>query len=900
MYKIIYNCLLFAFVIQSLCSAQTKVLSLKLRTKQLPFGLTEKVSQFQPKVGIALSGGGARSLSQIGILKALVENKIPIDEITGTSMGSIVGGLFSSGYSIDDIDSIVNATDWNEFFSTQQTDRNQLFIDQKVTEDKALITLRLDGFNLLIPKSLTAGQRVANFLTLAALNAPLIADSSFNGLVYDFKAISTDLISGKEVILDNGSLSLAMRASSSVTFLLPPVKKDSLLLVDGGLIANIPVEPLKENGCNFIIASNTPSPLYSRSELKYPWTIADQLVSIPMKVLNEQQLKLADVVITPPLSDRKNTDFSKINDLINEGYLKTESIINLIKDKLKEKFEKNIDEKEFFILNPTLSENPTEDEIVFFQKYIRLDSVSNYQLLFDLNNLFNTGIYESLSIEINEKSGHSILKLNEKKNPVIKKINLRGVSLFPYNVIENYMHPLLNKPYNPKEVIEAALNILRHYKKAGYSLARISKINFDTTSNSLNVSLTEGIISKIIIDGLQKTKQQIITRDFSLREGDFFKYSAAEQGLVNLTSTNLFDNIELFVNVKNNKNTLILHIDEKPSSVLRLGMRIDNENQTQLFIDVRDENLFGTGTELGAVLSGGLRNRSYILEHKATRIFDSYFTYKLRAFYEFNDVNVYKDDSTGVPNRFSRSKTGEYRQIYYGGSFGIGTQVKKLGNLIIEAKYQRDQIKSKYNFLGPTYKVDIASLRATLTIDTQDQYPYPTKGSLLNTYYETAQTALGGDLGYTKAYFNYKSYFGVNENHVFNIRLVGGFADNTLPLSEQFSLGGQNLFFGLRDNEYRGRQIFVSSVGYRLKLPVKIFFDSYLKARYDLGSIWDERSQIRLKDLRHGIGATLSLDTPIGPADFSIGKSFYFVNTLPKNTIVWGPTFFYFTIGFYY
>ena len=127
-----------------------------------------------------------------------------------------------------------------------------------------------------------------------------------------------------------------------------------------------------------------------------------------------------------------------------------------------------------------------------------------------------------------------------------------------------------------------------------------------------------------------------------------------------------------------------------------------------------------------------------------------------------------------------------------------------------------------------------------------------------------------------------------------------GSADKTLPLSEQFSFGGQNSFFGLRDYEFRGRQIFLASLEHRYKLPIKLFFDSYVRVRYDLGSIWQDREQIRFKDLRHGVGASLSINTPVGPADFSVGKSFYFKNTLANNAIVWGPTFFYFTIGYYY
>jgi NTE family protein len=171
---------------------------------------------------------------------------------------------------------------------------------------------------------------------------------------------------------------------------------------------------------------------------------------------------------------------------------------------------------------------------------------------------------------------------------------------------------------------------------------------------------------------------------------------------------------------------------------------------------------------------------------------------------------------------------------------------------------------------------------------------------LIKAFYETAQIALGGDISYTKLFIDYKTFFGFSNDHVWSFRGVLGVADNTLPLSQQFSLGGQNSFFGLRDYEYRGRQIFAVSLEHSYKLPFKVFFDAYTKLRYDLGSIWVQQEQIRFEDLKHGVGATLSFKTPIGPADFSVGKSFYFKNKLSNNSIIWGPTFFYFTIGFYY
>jgi NTE family protein len=127
-----------------------------------------------------------------------------------------------------------------------------------------------------------------------------------------------------------------------------------------------------------------------------------------------------------------------------------------------------------------------------------------------------------------------------------------------------------------------------------------------------------------------------------------------------------------------------------------------------------------------------------------------------------------------------------------------------------------------------------------------------------------------------------------------------GFADKTTPLGQQFTLGGQESFFGMFEYEQRGRQIFLASLMYRYKIPFKIFFDTYLKLRYDLGNTWEEQEQIRFKDLRHGIGAALSFSTPVGPAEFAVGRSFLFRKDLPENPLSWGDVLFYFSIGYYY
>ena len=143
---------------------------------------------------------------------------------------------------------------------------------------------------------------------------------------------------------------------------------------------------------------------------------------------------------------------------------------------------------------------------------------------------------------------------------------------------------------------------------------------------------------------------------------------------------------------------------------MRVGFRVDNENKAQINLDIVDENLLGTGTELGFLLSGGTRTRSYILEQKSNRIFDTYLTYKLNAFYKFNDVNTYANVITGSDLDFSRQKNGEYRQIFYGGAVSVGTQVQRFGNLIFEGKYQVDQVKNLSRNQVKPYKTKILKI----------------------------------------------------------------------------------------------------------------------------------------------------------------------------------------------
>ena len=877
-------------------------IQLEYKKEKLPFGLEEKVPKNKPVVALALGGGGARGLAQIGVLKALEEAGIHIDMIVGTSMGSVIGGLYAAGYSVDQLDSIARNTDWNDLLLPEgETNRRELFVDQKVTEDKAILTLRLDGFSPVIPTAINTGHRLSNYLNLLVLQAPVHVEKNFDDFKVKFRAVCTNLVTGNAVVLDKGSLSLAMRASSSVSFFLPPVKIDSLILVDGGLAANIPVKIAFDQGADIVIAVNTASELHPKEELDLPWNIADQIISIPMKHMNENQLDLADFVISPADSNKSATDFTNIDSLIKGGYectlRQTAGIRNMVDslasnsllkkhDRLFENFEKH--ETSF----------SWEDSLI--KKYSGEGTVSENEIREDIFSLYDTGKFENLEAVVSKDQNNTNISFNPETYPVINKTDCSGITVLDKATIDNITEKVIGKPYNGTVVYSFIIDILNQYRKAGYSLASLREMNFNKYTGRLSLYFDEGIVSSISVEGNMRTSPNIITREFPIRAGDYFRYSDVSEGLTNLRSTNLFDDIILLVQKDGDMNKIILRVNEKTSGLLRVGLRIDNENKTQLNLDIRDENLFGTATELGLILFGGTRNRAYILEHKSNRVFNTYFTYKINAYYQYQNVYTYKDAPTTSDRTFSRDVNGEYRQTYYGASIAVGTQLEKFGNLIFKGKYQFDEIKN-INGITPSASRDkVVSLKISTTIDSQDRYPYPRSGVYFNGSYETATSFLGGDVGFSNIGFDYKSYFTINDVHTFSPRIMMGFGDKTLPLAEQYSLGGQNSFFGMRENEYRGRQIFLGSFQYSVLLPFKIFFDTYLGFRYDLGSVWDFQEQIRFKDLRQGIGTTLSFDTPIGPADFSVGRSFLYKKNLPGSPISWGDVDFYFSIGYFY
>ena len=341
---------------------------------------------------------------------------------------------------------------------------------------------------------------------------------------------------------------------------------------------------------------------------------------------------------------------------------------------------------------------------------------------------------------------------------------------------------------------------------------------------------------------------------------------------------------------------------ERPSQELLTGLLVDNERNAQIGLLLRDANFFGSGTELAASFFSGQSNREYALRYSTNRMFYTPFSLQLVGHYGFRDYNNY-EDVQGLPaNRFDREVTFVYRRITYGATASFGLNAPRLGNLMGTLRFEQQRIRTDQirtpdaETLAEDHRLVEWSLSST--VDTQDRFPYPRKGILFFAAYSSAQTALGSQTAFTKLTAGYEFYIPVIADLlVVHPRFRFGYGDKTMPRTEEFHLGGLHSFIGLRENEFVGRQIALAGLEFRYRSPVNILFDTYLSLRYDLGRTWSNPDLIKLEDLRHGIGLQIGLDTPIGPADFAIGRSFYFLRDTDLFPVRLGPLQLYFSIG---
>jgi len=286
----------------------------------LPFSI---VADERTKVGLVLSGGAARGLAHIGVLKALEEQGVAIDFIAGTSMGAAVGGLYAAGYRAAELERMVLELDW-QWALSDASPRPQIPFRRKQDDRdfllKPKISFRDDG-SLGMPLGVIQGQNLNLLLESWLVQSSEVSD--FDRLPIPFRAVATDIASGEKVVFNRGHLPQAIRASMSIPAVFTPAEVDGRLLVDGGMVDNIPIDVARQMGATRIIAIDIGTPLAPRKELKSVLDVLNQTTTLMTRKNSEIQLatlKPSDILITPELSEYHSADFIHTEQIIEAGY----------------------------------------------------------------------------------------------------------------------------------------------------------------------------------------------------------------------------------------------------------------------------------------------------------------------------------------------------------------------------------------------------------------------------------------------------------------------------------------------------------------------------------------------------------------------------------------------------
>jgi NTE family protein len=275
----------------------------------------------RPRVGLVLGGGGARGAAHIGVLRELERHRVPIDAIAGTSMGAIIGGLYASGKSVDELEELITTIDWVGTMSDTPPRRHLSF--RRKQDDAAYpidLELGIKGHELTLPMGVIQGQKLD--LLLRELTIDVAGTGDFDELPIPFRAVASDLESGEAVVIGQGDLALAIRASMTVPGVLAPVERDGRLLVDGGIVGNLPINVARDMDVDIIIAVDVEFPLYKGDELDSVLAISEQMLTILIHNETLRQIDTLgedDILIRPELGTYASGDFGHIVDTIEPG-----------------------------------------------------------------------------------------------------------------------------------------------------------------------------------------------------------------------------------------------------------------------------------------------------------------------------------------------------------------------------------------------------------------------------------------------------------------------------------------------------------------------------------------------------------------------------------------------------
>ena len=379
------------------------------------------VNQEDKKIGLVLSGGTAKGLAHIGILKVLDEEKVPIEYVTGTSMGSIIGGMYSVGYTPEEIEEIAISMDWMSLFSDKIERKDKGAVRNSI-EDKNSTVIPIKNFMPKLPSGVVGGKTASQRLNELFYGALRVED--FRKFPRKFAAVATDLESGEGVMIDKGSIATAIRESLSIPSVFAPIRDGKRLYIDGGVVRNLPVQDVKVLGADYTIGVNVGDGFTKRDESKMNLIdVITDTTTIAGRQEVERQIRMLDLYMKPDLEKFESYDFSKVKEIIAAGEAVARANIDKIRKlsnpELYEKLEEKRKEfrrtwKDEYNITGIVIDGNKKYTRTYFDKFFpkRLGTLTRLDMEKIVNNIYQNGDFTTVYYEV--KDNDLIINVQEK------------------------------------------------------------------------------------------------------------------------------------------------------------------------------------------------------------------------------------------------------------------------------------------------------------------------------------------------------------------------------------------------------------------------------------------------------------------------------------------------------
>jgi len=824
----------------------------------------ERVSH--PRVTLALSGGGAHGLAHIGVLRAFEEAGIEIDGVAGVSMGSIIGGLYCSGYSPDSIQTIVRRINIASLFSNSPP-RASLFYTQRERRNRALVTVRFENWRPTFPRELSDAQAVTEMLSLLTLPATNRCDRDFSRLPIPYVTMATDIVSGRAVILDSGDIAEAMRASMAFPLAISGVERGDALLMDGGMLMPAPVKLARtlSGSDGIVVAVNATKGLQPQSEINDPFDLATQVATVMSLRELKEELAAADYVITPPQRADNGVDFDKLDSVAQAGYLAAQPIIVELRRRYGRDIERGIARIDSVVGVDTsmaiwpMALWPALDQIMKSRACALSSELDSF-----IREEFATGRWLAISIE-----GHGYgqgdspcdgkyLHVTTVPFPDFDslKIKISGSSGLTADSLAFWIQSL-NHATRHGVIDSLASRVYGWYDARGYELVALRELRYDPISNTLTARVDEGRIVARRFDGVHRTRPSFLVDRSHVTIREPYSVKRAQSAYRDIYGSGLYRRVAVGVSPVDSGAMVTVTAEERGSVVARWGLRWDAEYKGETFVELAETNTFGMGVETSVTGRLAERRRSARLSVRTDRLFRTYVTAGIDA--QLGRTSRLLFDKWNAPR-------GVRREDRIGVDWRVGQQIARfgvvsVGGRVAQVRYQheRDSLESRYN---------LSTLELKSQVEDFDRDHFPNRGRKYEYYLVSAGRVFGGDLRYSRWQASLEHYFHISSVLHFHPRVAMGGAGVALPLPERHFIGGPGTIEGARNESISGDRYHLLNC----ELRYTPWGHVHILARAGLADVYEHAETLLLSNVRGSWSGSVAFETLGGPIQFTWGR----------------------------